>query len=38
MGRRGAKAELIEFAGVGHLPALMTHDQIDPIMGFLDKA
>lgn len=38
MGQRGPKSELIEFPGVGHLPALMTHDQIDPIVGFLEKA
>ena len=35
MTRRGPKAELIEFDGLGHLPALMTKDQIEPIVGFL---
>ncbi len=35
MTRRGPGAELIEFAGIGHLPALMTHDQIEPILDFL---
>jgi hypothetical protein len=36
MTRRGPKAELIEFAGIGHLPALMTEDQIQPIRSFLE--
>jgi hypothetical protein len=38
MSRRGPIAELIEFAGVGHLPALMTKDQIEPIISFLGAA
>ena len=38
MTRRGPRAELIEFAGIGHLPALMTQDQIEPISGFLGTA
>jgi pimeloyl-ACP methyl ester carboxylesterase len=33
--RRGPTAELVEFDGVGHLPALMTADQIEPVIGFL---
>ena len=35
MTRRGPRAELIEFDGIGHLPALMTQDQIEPILDFL---
>jgi pimeloyl-ACP methyl ester carboxylesterase len=35
MTSRGPGAELIEFDGLGHLPALMTEDQIQPIAGFL---
>jgi pimeloyl-ACP methyl ester carboxylesterase len=35
MTRRGPAAELIEFDGIGHLPALMTPDQIEPILDFL---
>ena len=38
MTRRGPRAELIEFDGIGHLPALMTQDQIDPIADFLERA
>ena len=34
MTRRGPRAELIEFADIGHLPALMTQDQIEPILDF----
>jgi pimeloyl-ACP methyl ester carboxylesterase len=37
MRRRGPGAELIEFEGIGHLPALMTQDQIEPIVEFLEK-
>lgn len=32
---RGPKARLVEFAGVGHAPALMAADQIDAIEAFL---
>jgi hypothetical protein len=35
MTRRGPGAELVEFDGVGHLPALMTRDQIEPVVSFL---
>jgi hypothetical protein len=38
MTRRGPKAELIEFAGIGHLPALLTREQIVPIADFLERA
>jgi hypothetical protein len=37
MTRRSPKAELVEFAGVGHLPALLTLDQIAPITAFLSN-
>jgi len=32
---RGPKASLVEFAGVGHAPALMAADQIDAVEAFL---
>ena len=35
MQRRGPRAELIEFAGVGHAPMLMTEDQIKVVRDFL---
>jgi pimeloyl-ACP methyl ester carboxylesterase len=35
MTRRGPKAKLVEFAGVGHAPALMAEDQISVIRDFL---
>ena len=38
MTRRGPGAELIEFDGIGHLPALMTEDQIEPISEFFEAA
>ena len=34
--RRGPKPKLIEFAGVGHAPALMAQDQIDAVREFLE--
>ena len=37
MSWRGPGAELIEFEGIGHLPALMAQDQIEPIVRFLEK-
>jgi pimeloyl-ACP methyl ester carboxylesterase len=36
MTRRGPKPRLIEFAGVGHAPALMTEDQIGVVRDFLN--
>ena len=36
MTRRGPRTELLEFAGIGHLPTLMAKGQIEPIAGFLD--
>ena len=35
MTRRGPKAELVEFAGVGHAPWLMAEDQIKVVRDFL---
>lgn len=37
MTERGPKGELITFAGVGHAPALMTHEQVDIVTGWLTK-
>ncbi len=36
MSRRGPRASLVEFAGVGHAPTLMHTDQIAAIQAFLD--
>ena len=33
---RGPKAKLIEFAGVGHAPMLLTPEQISPVAAFLE--
>jgi len=35
MTRRGPKARLVEFAGVGHAPMLMAPDQIAVVREFL---
>ena len=35
MTRRGPQPKLVEFAGVGHAPALMADDQIAAIREFL---
>ena len=35
MGKRGPKAELVEFPGIGHAPMLMSEDQIAVIRNFL---
>ena len=37
MTRRGPKAHLLEFPGVGHVPTLMTLDQITPVIEFLTR-
>ena len=37
MTRRGPKADLLEFPGVGHVPTLMTLDQITPVIEFLTR-
>jgi pimeloyl-ACP methyl ester carboxylesterase len=38
MTRRGPGAELVEFDGIGHLPALMAADQIELVISFLGAA
>ncbi len=35
MGRRGPKARLVEFVGVGHAPTLVAADQVATVTGFL---
>jgi pimeloyl-ACP methyl ester carboxylesterase len=35
MGRRGPKARLVEFAGVGHAPTLIAPDQVEAVASFL---
>jgi pimeloyl-ACP methyl ester carboxylesterase len=37
MGRRGPRAQVIEFPAVGHAPALMDGAQIEPIRAFLSE-
>ena len=37
MTQRGPRARLIEFAGVGHAPALLVDDQIDAVLAFLSE-
>ncbi len=37
MTQRGPQARLVEFAGVGHAPMLMTDDQINAVRGFLTE-
>ncbi len=38
MQRRKPAVEAIEFAGVGHAPALMSADQIEAVRAFLTRA
>jgi pimeloyl-ACP methyl ester carboxylesterase len=38
MQSRGPKPQLIEFAGIGHAPMLLTPEQIAPVATFLDVA
>ena len=38
MSKRGPKAKLVEFAGIGHAPMLMARDQIETIRDFLLSA
>jgi pimeloyl-ACP methyl ester carboxylesterase len=38
MSRRGPRAEVIEFRGCGHAPALLDRDQIDPVKAWLTGA
>jgi pimeloyl-ACP methyl ester carboxylesterase len=35
MTQRGPKAQLVEFAGVGHAPMLLARDQVEPVVAFL---
>jgi len=35
MTQRGPKAQLVEFAGVGHAPTFVAHDQVDAVVSFL---
>ena len=35
MQRRGPRAKVVEFAGVGHAPALMSKDQVRAVSEFL---
>ncbi len=35
MTQRGPKARLVEFAGVGHAPTFVAHDQVDAVVSFL---
>ena len=35
MTRRGPRAEMVEFDGIGHAPMLMSDDQIDAVREFL---
>lgn len=35
MKRRGPKAKVVEFAGVGHAPTLMSDEQVGPVLDFL---
>ena len=37
MTRRGPKAQLVEFDGIGHAPALMAEDQIAVVKEFLER-
>lgn len=37
MTRRGPRAELVEFAGVGHAPALLHGHEIEPVVAFLRR-
>ena len=35
MSERGPKPDIVEFAGVGHAPMLLTPEQFDPVLRFL---
>jgi hypothetical protein len=35
MAVRGPRPRLIEFAGIGHAPMLLTPEQYDPVVAFL---
>jgi pimeloyl-ACP methyl ester carboxylesterase len=36
MRSRGPRPDLIEFAGIGHAPMLLSPEQIAPVVSFLD--
>jgi pimeloyl-ACP methyl ester carboxylesterase len=36
MRSRGPAPRMVEFAGVGHAPMLLSRDQIEPVVAFLD--
>ena len=35
MAARGPRPRVLEFAGIGHAPMLLTPDQVDPVVGFV---
>jgi len=35
MSKRGPKPSIVEFAGVGHAPTLLSGEQVDPVRAFL---
>jgi hypothetical protein len=35
MARLGPKPSIVEFAGVGHAPTLLSSEQVDPVRAFL---
>jgi pimeloyl-ACP methyl ester carboxylesterase len=37
MTSRGPKARVVEFAGIGHAPMLMSPDQIEAVRAFLEQ-
>jgi pimeloyl-ACP methyl ester carboxylesterase len=37
MRQRDARTEVVEFAGVGHAPSLMSPEQIEPVVSFLSE-
>jgi pimeloyl-ACP methyl ester carboxylesterase len=37
MTRRGPRPELVEFPGAGHVPALMSEEQIRPVLDLLAR-
>jgi hypothetical protein len=37
MSKRGPKADLVTFSGIGHAPALMSNDQIETVAQWLAR-
>jgi len=35
MAARGPRPRVLQFAGIGHAPMLLTSDQVDPVVAFL---